>query len=168
VGLGQLARFAIGGTHYVVIALLGKIKGELLGDRARLILCVHVTSSGIQVKASVECLMTFKANQGFTAGPAILDLRGRILSHRSLNDSLLKILEDLFESHRELFPASITDRETLRKRVQVYRTLCCTSGMRDIKMKVSKSYIDVVNRWKSLKRADRKAASAHEAALRGT
>jgi hypothetical protein len=150
---GLHRKFAIGGTQYVVITLLGKIKGES-GDRAHLIPCVHVTSSGIQVKASVERLMTFKASQGFTTGPAISDLRGRILSHRSLNDSLLEILEDLFESHREIFPASISDRETLRKRVQVYRTLRRTSDTRAIEMKVSKSDIDVVNRWKSVERAD--------------
>jgi hypothetical protein len=119
---GLHRKFAIGGDHYVVIALLGKIKGEL-GDRAHLIPCIHTTSSGIDVKASVERLMTFKASQGLRTGPAILDLRGHILSHRSLNDSLLETLEDLFDSHRELFPASITDKEMLRKRVQVYRTL---------------------------------------------
>jgi hypothetical protein len=138
----------------VVIALLGKIKQGESGDRAHLIPCVHVTSSGIDVKASVERLMTFKSSQGLRTGPAISNLRGRILSHRSLNDSLLEILEELFDSHRELFPASITERETLRKRVQVYRTLRRTSDTRALDKKVSKSDIDVMNQWKYLERAD--------------
>ena len=150
---GLHRKFASGGTRYVVVALLGKIKGES-GDRAHLFPCVLVTSSGIEVKASIERLMNLKASQGFVTGPAISDMRGRILSHRSLNDSLLEILDDLFDSHRELFPASISDRETLRKRVQVYRTLRRTSNTRAIDKKVPKSDIDVVNRWKSLERAD--------------
>jgi hypothetical protein len=142
-GLHQ--KFETGGSPYVVIALPGKIKGES-GDRAHLIPCVHVTSSGIDVKqASVLHLMTFKARQGFTRGPAILDLHGRILSHRSLNDSLLDTLEDLFHTHRELFPSSIADKETLGKRAQVYRTLRRTSDTRAIDKKVGKNDIDVVN-----------------------
>jgi hypothetical protein len=149
-GLHQ--KFAIGGDQYAVIALL--IKGKL-GNRTHLIPCVHVTSSGINVKASVErLLMTFKASQGFTTGPAISDLCGRILSHQSLNNLLLEILEDLFDSHRELFLASITDKETLRKKVQVYKTLRHTSDTRAINKKVLKSDINIVNRWKSVERAD--------------
>jgi hypothetical protein len=150
---GLHRKFETGGSRYVVIALLGKIKGES-GDRAHLIPCVHITSSGIDVRASVNRLITFKARQGFTAGPAISDLHGRILSHRSLNDSLLDILEDLFDTHRELFPSSVADKETLRKRVQVYRTLRRTSDTRAIDKKVGKNDIDVVNRWKSLEKAD--------------
>jgi hypothetical protein len=46
--------------RYVVIALLGKIKGES-GERAHLIPCLPVTSSGIDAKASVGRLMMFKA-----------------------------------------------------------------------------------------------------------
>jgi hypothetical protein len=63
------------------------------------------------------------------------------------------ILKELFDTHSELFPVSITEKERLRKRVQVYRTLR-TSDTRAINKKVSKSDIDVVNRWKSLKQAD--------------
>jgi hypothetical protein len=137
-------KFATGGTRYIVMALLGKIKGES-GDRAHLIPCVPITLSGIEILAPLECFMTSKAAQGFTTRPAISDLRGRILSHRSLNDSLLEILEELFETHGELFPVSISEKEMLRKRVQVYRTLRHTSDTRAIHKKVLKSDIDVVN-----------------------
>jgi hypothetical protein len=81
-------KFGTSRTPYVAIALLGKIKGES-GDRAHLIPCVHVASAGIEVKASVECLIiTFKARQCFIMGPVISDLHGGILSHCSLNSSL--------------------------------------------------------------------------------
>jgi hypothetical protein len=111
-----------GGDKYIVIALLGKINGEP-GDRVHLLPCVPITSSRIDVKASLSRLMEFKKNQGYTDGPVILDLSGRVLSHQALNDSLLEVLEDLFDTHHKFFPAPIQDKETLQKRVQVYRTL---------------------------------------------
>jgi hypothetical protein len=55
-----------------------------------------------QSLASLEHLMAFMETQGFATGPAILDLRGWILSPLSLNDSLLEILEELFDFHQEL------------------------------------------------------------------
>jgi hypothetical protein len=151
---GLNRKFAAGGDKYVVIALLGKIKGETT-DRDRLLPCVPATSSGIEVKASVRRLMEFKRSRGLLDGPAISDLSGHVLSHRALNDLLLVVLEELFDSHRELFPPSITDRETrLRQRVQVYHTLRRTSDTRALNQKVSTTDIDVVNRWKAVERAD--------------
>jgi hypothetical protein len=67
--------------------------------------------------------MEFKRNQGHTNGLAISDPGRRVLSHRALNDLLLEVLKDFFDTQRELFPAAILDKETLQKRVQVYRTL---------------------------------------------
>jgi hypothetical protein len=150
---GLNRNFHAGGEKYIVIALLGKIKGES-GDRAHLLPCMPITSSGIDVKKSVFRLMNLKRTQGYKDGPAISDVRGKVLSHRALNDSLLKVLEDLFDSDRDLFPASIPDKETLRKRIQVCRTLRRTSDTRALEQKVAQSDTDVVNRWKALERAD--------------
>jgi hypothetical protein len=150
---GLNRKFAAGGDKYVVIALLGKIKGKL-DDRAHLLPCVPVMSSRIEVKATLARLMAFKRTLGCVNGPAISDLGGRVYLHRALNDSLLDVLEDLFDTHRELFPASISDKEILRERIQVYRTLRRTSDTRALEQKVAQSDIDVVNRWKSLERAD--------------
>jgi hypothetical protein len=119
---GLNRKFTAGGDKYVVIALLGQVKGKS-GDRAHLLPCVPITSSGIEVKNSVRRLMELKRSQGFIDGPAISDTRGHVLSHRALNDSLLKVLKELFVTHQELFPPSISDEETLRLRIQVYQTL---------------------------------------------
>jgi hypothetical protein len=142
-----------GGDKYIVIALLGKIKGES-GDRAHLLPCVPIASSGIEVKALVSQLMDLKRTQGFIDGPAISDMYGKVLFHRALNDSLLEILEELFDTHCELFPASVPDKENSRKRVQVYQTLRRMSNTRVLEQKVGQSDIDIVNRWKALERAD--------------
>jgi hypothetical protein len=150
---GLNRKFNAGGNRYVVIALLGKIKGES-DDRDHLLPCVPITSSGIDVRSSVSRLMEFKQSRGHTDGPAISDLNGRVFSHRVMNDALLELLEELFDSHRDLFPPSIGSKDMLRERVQVYRTLRRTSDTRAIEKKVGQTDIDVVNRWKSVERAD--------------
>jgi hypothetical protein len=92
--------------------------------------------------------------RGLIDGPAISDMNGHVLSHRVLNDSPLEVLEEVFNSHRELFPPLIPDKETMQQRVQVYRTLCRTSDIRVLNQKVSSTDIDVVNCWKAVKCAD--------------
>jgi hypothetical protein len=82
------------------------------------------------------------------------DLTGNVFSQHVLNDSLLKVLEELFDTHRGLFLPSVAEKETLRTSVQAYQTLRQTSDTWSLKQKVSQSDIDVVNRWKSLKRAE--------------
>jgi hypothetical protein len=109
---------------------------------------------GNQRETSLQRLIEFKRTRGCVDGPAILDLAGNVFSHCALNDSLLEVLEELFDSHCELFPPSISDKEVLRTRVQVYRTLCRTSDTRALEQKVGQSDIDVVNRWKAVERAD--------------
>jgi hypothetical protein len=150
---GLNRKFGAGGERYVVIALLGKIKGES-DDRDHLLPCVPITSSGVEVKTSLKRLLEFKRSRGHTDGPAISDLHGRVFSHRVMNDALLELLEELFDSHRELFPPSISSKEILRQRVQVYRTLRRTSDTRAIEKKVRQTDIDVVNRWKAVESAD--------------
>ena len=149
---GLNRKWNVGGESYVVIALLGKIKGES-GDRAHLLPCVPKTSSGIKVREKLKRLLDFKKNIGHVTGPAISDIKGKIFSSRSLNDAFLEVLEDLFETNRELFPSSIEDKETLRKRIQAYRTFRRTSDSIAIDEGVDQIDIDVVNRWQAVEKA---------------
>jgi hypothetical protein len=98
-------------------------------------------------------MLDFKKSIGQVVGPAIPDERGKIYSSRSLNDAFLEILEDLFDMCRELFPASIEDKETLRKRIQAYRTFRHTSDSIAIDEGVNQVDIDVVNRWQTVEKA---------------
>jgi hypothetical protein len=147
---GLNRKFNSGDEKYVVFALLGQIKGES-GDRAHLIPCVPMASLGIHVRASLARSIEFKWLHGHRNGPAISDLAGNELCHRAMKDSMLEFLEELFDTHRELFPASIPEKEMLRQRVQVYCTfLRITWDTRALEKKVGPSYIDGVNRWKAL------------------
>jgi hypothetical protein len=128
---------------YVVIALLGKIKRKT-GDRSHLLLCVVKTSSGIKVREALKSLLDFKRSIGQVRWPTISDLRGKIYGSRTLNDEFLEILEDLFDTACELFPASIEDKEMLRKRVQAYRRFRRTSNSIAIEEKVAQA-VSVIN-----------------------
>jgi hypothetical protein len=80
-------------------------------------------------------------------------VNGKIYDSRTLNDAFLEILEDLFDTARESFSASIDDKETLQKRVQACRTFRRTSDSIAIEEKVAQADIDVVNRWQTVERA---------------
>jgi hypothetical protein len=110
--------------------------------------------SGVEVRASVQRLIEFKHSHGLVDGPAISDDAGHVFSHRALNDFLLEVLKELFDTHRESLPSSILDKETLMQRVQVYRTLRRTSDICALKQKVGQSDIDVINRWKAVEHTD--------------
>ncbi len=90
--------------NFFIIALRGKIKGEQ-NARCHHLRCVHITVTGLRIRESVARLMSWKAKQGFMDGPAISDLKGDLLSSRFIDDSLLEVLEDLFESNQAWFPS---------------------------------------------------------------
>jgi hypothetical protein len=92
-------------------------------------------------------------------GPAIADLGGRAYSTRDMSDSLIEILEDLFDSERALFPADITSKEILRERYQAFRTFRRTSDTRAAEANVSSSDVDIVNRWESVEKAQGRRAA---------
>ena len=137
---------------YVVIPLRGKLKGES-NHFCHLIPCVPITSSEIRVEASLYRLKELKQTLGFVDGPAISSIQGRVLTTRSLDDSFLDILEELFETSRQMFPAHIKSEEDLRMKYQGFRSFRRTSDTQAIQMKIDQTDIDVVNRWKTVEKA---------------
>ena len=97
-------------TH---VCLRGQVKGEH-GVRCHILPCLNITSSGINVRASVRRLIKLKGKQGFRNGPAVFDLKGVVLSSYTLDDSLNEILSDLFNSKRYLFPEKIKRQEEIK------------------------------------------------------
>ena len=94
---GLHRHWGAGDGTYVIVTLQGTVKGKS-NDRDHLLLCVHTTSSGVEVKVSLERLMDLKTTQGFVDGPAISDPGGRAYSTRDMSDSLIEVLEDLFDT----------------------------------------------------------------------
>jgi hypothetical protein len=131
--------------EYLIVTLRGEIKGEH-NQREHQLPCSPVISSGINVKESIDRLIKLKESQEKILGPAISDGAGVIFSSRAMDDTLHEVLEDLFITKRNLFPATIEDVKELRKRYQVFRSFRRSSDTRAIDQQVAKTDIDVVNR----------------------
>jgi hypothetical protein len=140
------------GKEYVIVALRGKIKGEH-SQREHLLPCAPITSSGIDIKASINRLIMLKESQGRVSGPAISDETGVIFSSRAMDDALHEVLEDLFATKRNLFPPTIESVDELRKRYQVFRSFRRSSDTRALERRVAETDIDIVNRWATVKKA---------------
>ena len=137
---------------HFIIALRGEIKGEH-NARCHLLPCVPVTGTGLKIKESVKRLMDLKDSQGLTDGPVISKENGLLFTSRSIDDSMLEVLEELFITNRDLFPTKIESNQDLRKSYQVFRTLCRTLDTQALEARVSKDDIDVVNRWAGVEKA---------------
>jgi hypothetical protein len=87
---GLRQKWEAGGDEYVVITLLGKLKGET-GDRAHLLPLMHVTSFGINVHDYLKRLLDFKRSIGQISGPTVSSTHGKIFTTRSLNNPFLEI-----------------------------------------------------------------------------
>jgi hypothetical protein len=79
-----------------------------------------------------------------------------MLTHQAMNDSMLEVLEEIFDTHQYLFALYVPDKERLRQRVQFYCTLHRKLDTRALQKKVGPSDSDIVNHWKALKQANGK------------
>jgi hypothetical protein len=147
-----------GDATYVVVTLQGTVKGES-NDRDHLLPCVKMTTSGVDVKASLARLMTHKTSLDVIDGPAISDEKGRSYTTKDMTDSFQEILEDLFDTERHFFPPDITSKDILRERYQAFRSFRRTSDTRAAEMEVSPSDVDIVNRWESVEKAQGRRAA---------
>ena len=135
--------------EHVIIALLGKVKGES-ADSAHLIPCVKITNSGINVKGILERLIKEKTSLGFLEGPAISDDTGKLFTMRDIDDMLLEVLTECYGEDRDMFPLDITTIESLDKFYHAFRTFRKTSDTRAINQGVKSIDVDIVNRWKTV------------------
>ena len=149
---GMRKNWKKGWPRYFLVALLGKVKGET-HDRAHLLPCACVTSSGLQVLDIVQRLVTLKENTGTVGGPAMSNLQGNVFATSEMDGCLLDILEDLYEDNPSLFPNAINHKDDLAANYQVFRSLRRSSVTRAAEKGVSSSDIDKVNRWNSTEKA---------------
>ena len=81
-----------GVEEYFYVCLRRKVKEEHKVT-CRILPCIAITGSGINVKEGVGMLLELKASQGFVAGPVISDIHGRVASTHAVNDCLMGALE---------------------------------------------------------------------------
>jgi hypothetical protein len=137
---------------YFLIPLMGKVKGEL-HDRCHLLPCAFITKSGIKPYVWINRIKEVKRKQGFLDGPAISDEKGRVLNSSAIDQGMHEVLEDLFVSHRHLFPSSITSKEDVLSSYHAFRSFRRSSDTRALNQGVRRDDIDLVNRWHQVEKA---------------
>jgi hypothetical protein len=120
------------------------VKGEST-DRDPLLPCALITLSGVDIKASIQRLMTHKTGLGFADGTAISDLVGRAYTMKDMLDLFLEVSEDLFDTDQVLFPPDIMLKELMRESYQAFCSFWRMSDMRAAEMGVSALDIAIVN-----------------------
>jgi hypothetical protein len=97
--------------------------------------------------------MRHKQQEGYVNGPAISDAEGNVLTTSQLDTQLIEILEDIFVEKRSLFPPSISTKDDIGTSYMVYRSLRRSSATRALEENVSKTDIDIANRWHTVEQA---------------
>ncbi len=91
---------------YVIIPLLGKVKGEH-HTRQHLMPYVPMTDSGIHVKLWIGRLIAVHQPLARTRGPLFLNASENQATTADINDPLLEILAELYDIQRDLFDVDI-------------------------------------------------------------
>ena len=101
-----------------------------------------------------------KRKLGFTDGPAISNVKGKMINSRDINNTLWDLLESIFEEDKSLFPSDIIlkveeaddIREGLSEIYACFRTFRRTSDTQALNRKneLQTEDIDIVNRWRSV------------------
>ena len=148
VDLGGLRKNLVKGLdkQYVIVALLGQVKGEH-GEREHLLPTASVTRSGINVRGWVERLIAVNQTCGRETGPGFCDDNGVVLKSRDMNEILHDLLGEIFVEHPGLFQADIQSIADIEDKYSVFRSFRRGSDSLAIAMKVPAEDIKVVNRW---------------------
>jgi hypothetical protein len=116
---GLIEQFS-GTIKYVIIPLLGRVKGEH-HSKQHLIPCVSVTDSGIEVKSWMRQVLALHRIQGRTRGPIFVNKDGfQSTTARDMNDLSLEALSEVFKKHPELFAVDIKSTSDLFDKYNVF------------------------------------------------
>jgi hypothetical protein len=143
---GLHRNFNVPGRNFLQVALLGKVKGES-HDRCHLLPSVLQTSSGIEVHHHLQQLIDYKQSRGNIDGPAILDLDGKVMCTRVIDDMLHECLEDILDTLPDMFPPGIHTKEDIHEKYMAFRSYRRGSVTRATNQRVKSTDIDTVNRW---------------------
>jgi hypothetical protein len=132
---------------YVIIPLLGQVKGEH-HSRQHLLPCVEETDSGIRVKVWMKRVMAVHSINGRVSGPLFVGRDGLQSTTSDMNDLFQEILVELFETRRELFEVDIRTTFDIQEKYNVFRSFRRGSESRAVAQGVSEADRYVVHRWK--------------------
>jgi hypothetical protein len=112
------------GVHLdsTVLALRGKVKGET-ASRAHVFPCVHITSSGINLKDWMHMCLLAYLEEGRFDGPAVSNAAGFVLTSSEIDDMFHNALIRVLAVLPNLFPQDIQTPEDIKAKIQSCRSL---------------------------------------------
>ncbi len=132
---------------HVVIALLGKVKGET-GEDTHQIALANTTQSGIKVRWWIEELVRVGLAEGRRSGPAFAYPNGKLASSSEYNAMFLSYLGEIQEQ-TEL----IEDKIEVNEAFGISRTLRKTAQSRATRAGISAANQAKMNRWRTVENA---------------
>ncbi len=135
---------------HVVIALLGKVKGET-GEDTHQFALANTTTSGIEVRWWIDELVRVCREEGRRSGPAFAYPDGRLVASSEYNAMFLRYLEEI-QSETELIEDKIIVSETFG----ISRTLRKTAQARATRAGISSEDQKKMNRWRTFEQASGK------------
>jgi hypothetical protein len=146
--LGGLRKNFVKGrdNNYVIVALLGEVKGEH-GERQHLLPTASVTQSGINIRGWIHRVLAVNQAFGRVSGPAFCDDSGVVLKSSDMDEIFHQLLGEIFVEHPGYFQADIRSISDIEDQYSVFRSLRRGSDSQAIAMKVAEADIKVVNRW---------------------
>jgi hypothetical protein len=132
---------------YVVIALMGQVKGEH-PSRQHLLPCVSEIDSGIQVKVWLKRILAVHAMEGRTQGPAFLNEQRIQSTTAEMNDAFHELMVELYDARRELFDIDVKTESDIHEKYNVYRSFRRGSESRAVARKVDESDRYIIHRWR--------------------
>ena len=138
-----------GANSHVVVPLLGEFKGET-GDRYHLMPVVSTTASGLRPRYWLELLVKVREEQGFTAGPAFCDEKGRCVKAKAYQT----VFHDLLEEVKFRAPELFTVDSDIREDYGISRSMRRGSATRATEAGASAPLMDLINRWRTVERAE--------------
>jgi hypothetical protein len=133
------------GRPYVIIPLLGKVKGEH-HSRQHLLPCVAETDSGIAVRTWMTRVLAVHTIKKRTDGPFLVNAEGLQSTTSEMNDLFLEILTELFEVRRDLFEVDVRTIADIQEKYNVFRSFRRGSESRAVAKGVSEADRYVVHR----------------------
>lgn len=132
---------------HVVVALLGKVKGET-GEDTHQIGLASTTRSGIEVRWWIEELVRVGLAEGRRSGPAFAYPDGRLIASSEFNAIFLKYLEEIQEQTN-----LIEDKIVVSESFGISRTLRKTAQTRATRAGMSAADQAKMNRWRTVENA---------------
>jgi hypothetical protein len=154
-GMWSQRNLSLGST---VIALRGKVNGETAA-RAHLLPCVHVTSSGVDLRMWMDVCLLVNQEEGRTDGPAISNQESFVMSAAEIDKYFHVALIRVLEVQPSLFPPDIRIPEDIKAKIQSFRSIRRLSNARAVNQAIPKIYVDTVDRCAQQERESAKKAS---------